>query len=101
MIKTLRSAFVLLALEFVLRKGVEYIETYSEEKELEIEEFIKRIIPGGDFDELGWQIVKSMLPKLFEVAKTLIARIPLLGETEPLEFRGAMLAAIHESDLVA
>lgn len=74
-LSTLRSAFLLAALEFALSKGLEFCKNYTIEKEAEVEKFVKDLIPGEDFDTLGWGIVKSLLPKIFEIAEVLIDKI--------------------------
>ena len=72
---TLRSAFLLGMLEFILAKGLEYIENYTEEKKAEVEAFVKDLIPGEDFDVLGWSAVQMLMPTVFEVAKELVDKI--------------------------
>lgn len=71
----MKSAFLLGILEFLLSKGLGYIEAYTVEKEAEVEKFIKDLVPGEDFDELAWGFVKNLLPTMFEVAKDLIDKI--------------------------
>ena len=75
MLQSFKSAFLLMALEFICSKGLEFVETYTDEKRDEVEAFVKGILPGEDFDELGWGIVSGLLPKLFEIAKELVDKI--------------------------
>jgi hypothetical protein len=75
MLATLRSAFLMGALEYIVLQGVTYCEMYTEEKEQEVEAFVKNLIPGEDFDVLGWGFVKSLMPKVFEMAKELASKI--------------------------
>lgn len=75
MLQSFKSAFLLMALEYILTQGTDFVKMYTVEKEKEVEAFVKNLIPGVDFDALGWGIVQSLMPKMFEVAYELIDKI--------------------------
>jgi hypothetical protein len=83
-----------MAVEFIVMKGIEFAKAYTVEKEVEVEAFIKNILPGTDFDDLGWGIVKSLMPRIFEIAETLCDKI---DGTEDLPTRHAMILAALRS----
>lgn len=66
---TFKSAMLMTLLEVIVVKVIDGVEGYSEEHEAEFEALIKRIIPGEDFDALGWSIIKTLLPKVWEIAR--------------------------------
>lgn len=72
---TFRSAFLLIAVEFILDKGLEFIKGYSEEHKAEVENFVKKIVPGEEFDAIAWGFLQAVMPKLFEIAETLVDKI--------------------------
>jgi hypothetical protein len=75
MLQSFKSAFLLMALEYILTQSLDFVKSYTVEKEKEVEEFVKGLIPGTDFDALGWGIVQSLMPKVFEVAYELVDKI--------------------------
>ena len=78
----MKSAILLVILEKLLRNGVEYVKDYTVEKEAEVEAFVKKIIPGDDFDDISWELVKSLLPKIFEIALEYIDKIDGASDEE-------------------
>ena len=92
MLPSFKSAFLLMALEFICAKGLEFAKDYTEENQAEVEKFVKDLIPGADFDALGWALVESLLPKLFDIASELIDKID--GEASPHVRHALMLQAI-------
>ena len=89
----MKSMFLLAALEYVLMKGTEFLESYTQENVDEVEAFVKKLLPGEDFDDLGWGIVVSFMPKVFEVARTLIDKIDGVSSEERLAL---MMGAVRE-----
>jgi hypothetical protein len=75
LLSSFKSAFVLMAIEHLLSKGIEFCKDYTEDNAKQIEEFIKKMIPGEDYDALGWSIVSAALPEIFRVAETLVGKI--------------------------
>jgi hypothetical protein len=75
MLQSFKSAFLLMALEYILSKGLEFCKEYTEDNAKEVEAFVKKLIPGEDFDALGWSVVSMLLPQLFSIAATLIDKI--------------------------
>lgn len=92
MLATLRSAFLMGALEFLCLQGIEYVETFTETKKAEVEAWVKGIIPGEDFDALGWGLVSTLMPQLFTVAKELAGKID--GIEGPARV-AMMMQAVH------
>lgn len=92
MLATLRSAFLLGLLEAILMKGLEFAETYTQEKEDEVEVLIKSLIPGENFDEMGWGFVKPFIPQAFELAKHLIDKIDGVDSEQALALK---FQAVH------
>ena len=86
MLQSFKSAFLLMALEYICSNGLEFIQSYTDEKEAKVEAWVKNILPGEDFDALGWGVIKSLMPKLFEIAATLIDKI------DGVETQGARMA---------
>jgi hypothetical protein len=93
MLQSFKSAFLLMALEFVLSKGLEFIQNYSKEKEAEVEAWVKNLLPGEDFDALGWGVIQMLMPTLFEVAGTLIDKID--GVESQAERHAMMIKAVR------
>jgi prophage maintenance system killer protein len=93
MLQSFKSAFLLMAIEFILMNGLEFAQKYTEENEAAVEKAIKDLLPGEDFDALGWGIVKSLLPKIFEIAATLIDKID--GTESHVERHALMIKAIR------
>jgi hypothetical protein len=94
MIMTIRSAVLLTLLEYVLFKGVDFLEKYSAEKEEELRAWVYKIIPGDDFDAVVWSVIKPFIPKLFDVARKLIDKID--GKTDRPELAFCKIEAIKE-----
>lgn len=94
MLASFKSAFLLIAVEFIVMKGIEFAKSYTVENEAEVEAFVKTILPGTDFDDLGWGIVKTLMPRIFEIAETLADKI---DGTEDLPTRHAMILAALRS----
>jgi hypothetical protein len=92
MLSSFKSAFLLMALEYICAKGLEFAKNYTEERKADVEKFVKDMLPGEDFDALGWALVESLLPKLFDIAAELIDKID--GEASPHVRHGLMLQAI-------
>jgi hypothetical protein len=72
---TMKSAFILVAIEYVVMKGIDFAEKYSRENEDEVENFVKNMIPGVDYDELGWNLIKPLMPEIFRIARILADKI--------------------------
>lgn len=75
MTASLKSYLICVVAKHVLEQGVEYAETYTEEKGAEIEAKVKELIPGEIFDAIGWEVVKALLPKIFVLAHELIQKM--------------------------
>lgn len=66
---SLKSAMLMTLLELVVMKVIDGVESYTEDHEVEFEALVRRVIPGEDFDALGWSVVKTLMPKVWEVAR--------------------------------
>lgn len=75
MLQSFKSAFLLMTLEYILSNGLDFCKEYTEENAKKVEDFVKGLIPGEDFDDLGWSVVSMLLPQLFSIAATLIDKI--------------------------
>lgn len=73
--KTFRSALILLAVEYIVIKLIDFAEGYTEANADKVEAAVKGIIPGTDFDEIGWNLIKPAMPKIFDIARTLAEKI--------------------------
>jgi hypothetical protein len=71
----MKSALILVAIEYVVMKGIDFADKYSRENEDQVERAVKNLIPGADYDELGWNIIKPLMPEIFRIARILADKI--------------------------
>jgi hypothetical protein len=97
--KTFRSALLLVAVEYIVMKAIDFAEGYTNDNEQKVEKFVKDLIPGVEFDEIGWNIVRPLLPKVFAIARRVADRID--GNYEAMNLHMIALQEIAKEDLSA
>jgi hypothetical protein len=90
---SLKSLIMCYVLKHLVEQGLVYLEQYTKEKEDEIEAKVKELIPGDVFDQIGYDVVKSLLPKAFEAAHKL--KDQALASACPVEEKQLVMAT-HE-----
>jgi hypothetical protein len=96
--KTFRSALILLAIEYIVMKLIDFAEGYTEANADKVEDAVKKMIPGTDFDEIGWNLVKPAMPKMFEIARTLAEKIHNDPTVDPLQLHAMIIEEMNKTD---
>lgn len=95
--KTFRSALLLIAVEYIVMRAIDFAEGYTQANEEKVEKFVKDLIPGVEFDEIGWNVVRPLMPKVFQIARKVADRID--GNYETFNLHQLAMLEIADADL--